>query len=144
MNQYAELKQRQQEKFNAFPIQFAFSERQFAEGTAKLGLDITDTDKIYKIPGGGFYRREDSPRFKAMMDRFDQELESAIAGDKTGDGFIYEMFLHELENHEYSYTGELVETLDALGYTPGYIQSDTRLRHGLEKALQEIARETTL
>lgn len=53
------------------------------------GIDIPD--KIYKAPGGGFYRREDSPRLKEMMDRFDRELEKAIATDETGDGFIYEM-----------------------------------------------------
>lgn len=88
MNRYADLKQRQQKEFDAFPMQFAFSDRQFAEGMAALGLTPADTDKIYKAPGGGFYRREDGPRFKAMLDRFDRELQEAIAGDETGDGFI--------------------------------------------------------
>ena len=60
MNRYAELKRRQQAEFSAFPMQFAFSDRQFAEGMAALGLEPTDTDKVYKAPGGGFYRREDT------------------------------------------------------------------------------------
>lgn len=138
MNRYADLKQRQQQEFDAFPMQFAFNDRQFAEGMAALGLKPTDTDKVYRAPGGGFYRKEDGPRLKEMMNRFDRELQSAIAGDKTGDGFIYEMFLHELNNHEYGYTGELCETLGALGYTPGDIQADPRLSHGLEKAQCKI------
>lgn len=138
MNRYAELKQRQHEEFAAFPMQFAFSDQQFAEGMAALGLTSADTDKIYKAPGGGFYRKEDSPRLKAMMDRFDRELQSAISGDGTGDGFIYEMFLYELGNHEYGYTGDLSETLYALGYTKADIRADPRLSHGLEKARLEV------
>ena len=138
MNRYADLKQRQQQEFGTFPMQYAFSNQQFAEGMAALGLKPADTDKIYKVPGGGFYRREDGSRLKTMMDRLDQELHEAVAGDKTGDGFIYEMFLYELENYEYGCTMDLSETLDALGYTPEDIQADPRLSHGLERARLEI------
>ena len=138
MNRYADLKQRQQQEFSAFPMQFAFSDSQFAEGMAALGLKPTDTDKIYKAPGGGFYRREDGPRLYDVMGRFDRELQEAIAEDETGDGFIFEMFLYELGNHEYDVTMELNETLDALGYTMEDIQADPRLCHGLERARLEI------
>lgn len=140
MNRYADLKQRQQEEFDTFPIQFAFNDRQFAEAMAALGLEPTDTDKVYKAPGGGIYRREDGPRLKAMMDRFDQELKDAIAGDQTGDGFIYEMFLYELDAHEYGYTMDRSDTLDALGYTADEVLGDPRLKRGIEKAVTEICR----
>lgn len=96
MNRYADLKLRQQQEFDAFPMIFAFSDKQLAEGMDSLGLAPTDTDKIYKAPGGGFYRKEDSPRLKEMMDRFDRELQSAISGDETSDGFVYEMFFMNL------------------------------------------------
>ncbi len=119
-------------------MQFAFSDRQFAEGMVALGLKPTDVDKIYKAPGGGFYRREDSQRLKAMMDRFDHELQEAIADDKTGDGFIYEMFLCELNNHEFGYTGDTEGALDALGYTAEEVLGDPRLKRGIEKAVTEI------
>ena len=138
MHRYMELKQRQQAEFNAFPMQFAFSERQFAEGMAALGLEPTDTDKIYSAPGGGFYRREDSQRLKDMTDRFDQELAGAIAADKTGEGFIYEMFLCELDDHEYGYTGDTTDALRALGYTAAEVLENPRLRRGFEKAVAEI------
>lgn len=140
MNRYEKLKRCQQEEFGAFPMQFAFSDRQFAEGMAALGLEPTDTDKIYKAPGGGFYRKGDGPRLAEMMDRFDRELQLAIASDETGDGFIYEMFLYELENYEYGLTMDLSETLDALGYASEDIQADHRLRRGLERARLEILR----
>ena len=138
MNRYADLKQRQQAEFAAFPMQFAFSDQQFAEGMAALGLSPTDTGKIYKAPGGGFYRREDGPRLEAMMERFDRELAEAIAADGTGEGFIYEMFLYELDAHEYGYTMDTEEALDALGYTAKQILGDPRLKRGIEKAATEI------
>lgn len=141
MNQYEALKHRQQAEFSAFPMQFAFSDEQFAEGMAALGLTPADVDKIYKAPGGGFYRREDGQRLKTMMDRFDRELQEAIAADTTGDGFIYEMFLAELNNHEFGYTMDTEETLDALGYTVDEVLNDPRLKRGIEKAATEICKE---
>ena len=140
MNRYADLKQRQQAEFAAFPMQFAFSDQQFAEGMAALGLSPTDTGKIYKAPGGGFYRREDGPRLEAMMERFDRELAEAIAADGTGEGFIYEMFLYELDAHEYGYTMDTEEALDALGYTAKQILGNPRLKRGIEKAVTEICK----
>lgn len=138
MNRYMELKQRQQAEFSAFPMQFAFSKQQFAEGMAALGLTPTDKDKIYSAPGGGFYRKEDSQRLKDMTDRFDRELSEAIAADATGEGFIYEMFLYELDSHEYGYTGDTTDALCALGYTAAEVLSDPRLKRGIEKAVTEI------
>ena len=138
MNRYTDLKQRQHAEFHTFPIQFAFSDQQFVEGMAALGLEPTDTDKVYRTRGGGFYRKEDSPRLKEMMDRFDRELQEAIAGDETGEAFIYEMFLYELNNHEYGYTGDLSETLYALDYTMDDIRADPRLSRGLEKARKQV------
>ena len=37
-NHYQELRDRQQEEVNAFPMFFAFDQRQFAEGMRRLGL----------------------------------------------------------------------------------------------------------
>ena len=75
-----------------------------------------------------------------MMDRFDRELQEAIANDSTGDGFIYEMFLYELESHEYGYTRDPEEALDALGYTWEQVQEDTKLLNGFAKAHDKITR----
>ena len=54
--------------------------------------------------------------------------------DKTGKGFIFDMFLQELENHEYSYTGDVQEALDALGITPQYMEAMPQLMTGLSLA----------
>ena len=47
---------------------------------------------------------------------------------------IFDMFLQELENHEYSYTGDVQEALDALGITPQYMEAMPQLMTGLSLA----------
>lgn len=139
MNRYAELRHRQQEEFNALPLGFAFSQKQFDEMMQGWGLDPEkDLDKILRIPGGGYVQKKDADLLHQTTERHDKEMEAAIAEDKTGEGFIYEMFLYELDNHEYGYTRDTEDTLDALGYTMEQVQADARLMHGFEKARRAI------
>ena len=117
-NRYAELRQKQQEVFSSLPIGYAFSNRQFAEMMSDWGLDPdADLDKIYSIGNGGYIRKVNADLMHKTFDRLHEELQAAIAQDTTGSGFIYEMFLCELADHEYGYTHDVGETLDALGYT---------------------------
>lgn len=135
MNKYTEMKNRHQNEFNAFPCFYAFSNDQFDEGMISLGLDPKDTDKIIRGPAGMYFRKSDKQRFIDMHNGFDADIKAAIAEDKTGDGFIYDMFLYELRNHEFGYTYDLSDTLDALKYTLSDIRADKRLFHGIQKAL---------
>ena len=142
MNKYAELRQRQQQETNALPIGFAFGNRQFEEMMWGWGLDPEkDLDKIYRLGStGGYYKKTDAQLIRDTLSRHETELQEAIDGDKTGKGFIYEMFLYELDNHEYGYTMDTEDTLDALGYTVDEVLADPRLKRGLEKAVTEICR----
>lgn len=138
MNRYAEMKRRQQKEINDFPMFFAFNNDQFAEGMKKLGLEPHETDKIYKLGGtGGFYRKTDGTKLKELFDRHEKEMADAIAQDTTGDGFIYEMFLYELANHEYCITYEYEDTLMAVGLTMEEIYGNNALVAGLEKATKK-------
>ena len=141
-NRYAELRQRQRQEVNALPIGFAFSDRQFEEMMRGWGLDPEkDLDKIYRLGRtGGYYKKTDAQLIHYTFSRHDAELQAAIAEDKTGEGFIYEMFLCELDNHEYGYTMDTEETLDTLGYTADEVLADPRLKRGIEKAVTEICR----
>ena len=137
MNAYLKMKTRQQKEFDAFPMFFAFSKKQFAEGMEKLGLKPDDTDQVYSMGGtGGYYRRTDSKALHDMLNRFEQEMEVAVSNDKTGEGFIYDMFSYELSNHEYSYTGDISDTLDSLDLTLDDIKNNPALKIGLKKAMQ--------
>lgn len=136
-NAYLALKDRHQEEVNKFPFFFAFSDRQFEEGMAKFGLKPDETDKIYSFGNtGGFYLRTDGERLCKMVDRYYREMRDAIAADPTGEGFILDMFSYELANHEFIVTGDVEDTLDALGLTWEDIEKNERLRHGLEIAMR--------
>lgn len=137
-NTYLILKEKHQKEFNEFPLAFAFSDKQFEEGMEKLGLKKTDTDKVYSMGGGGFYRKTDAEAFHAMIDRHDREMTEAIEADATGEGFIFDMFSYELANHEYGYTREIDGTLDALGLTMDEINESEKLLHGLKKACKSF------
>ena len=118
MNRYLEMKKKHSDQLNSFPMFFAFNQQQFDEGMRKLGLRETDFDKICSIGGtGGYIRSSDRVAFIEMNQKIKQERTAAIAADETGEGFIYDMFLYELKNHEYGYTWDETDTLEALGYT---------------------------
>ena len=133
MNKYDEVKNRHQKRVNDFPLGFAFSNEQFKNMMEKWGLTENDTDKIVSIDGGGFLRKTDIEEYNKMWT--DKDL---IEQDKTGDGYIKDMFVSELENHEYGYTYELDDTLNALELTREQIANSPSLSHGLELAKKGI------
>ena len=136
MNEYRTMKARHQKEVDEFPFFFAFNNKQFAEGMKKFGLNIEDTDKIYKLgTTGGYYLRTDSDRLFEMFARHTEEMDKAIDNDATGDGFIFEMFNEELADHEYIVSGDVTSTLDALGMTIDEVNSSKTLLHGLKKAI---------
>ena len=136
MNTYQEMKDRQQKEFDAFPIGAAFSNQQFKDMMKKWGLTINDTDKICSIGGGCYIRKTDKEALRDLINRLNKEKQDAIAADTTGDGFIFDMFVYELANHEYCITYDLEETLDALGLTVEEIKADKRLHYSLNKAIK--------
>jgi len=140
MNLYEELRNKQQTEYNAFPVGFAFDKRQLQEQLVKLGLQPTDTDKVVGIGYGGFVRKTDKKAFLDMLKKHAEERNNAIKSDKDGRGYIKDMFAYELANHEYGYTGDLSDTLDACGLSIEDIRKNPALRHGLDLALKSYRR----
>lgn len=134
---YLELRARQQKEVNEFPLGFAFSEKQFTEMMKQFGLKVTDTDKIYSLGAGGYVKKSDAKAMDEMFTRHAEERQKAIDEDKTGTGYIYEMFTYELANHEYCITYDLTDTLEALDLTIEEVKKDKRLLKGLNKALRK-------
>ena len=97
-----------------------------------------DLDKIARIPFGGFIQKKDAPLMHETFARHHREFQAAVDADSTGEGFIKDMFLYELENHEFSYTGTAEDALDSLGLSYDDVAANPRLAHGLDLAEQEI------
>ena len=132
MNPYVEMHNRHQKEMDAFPLGFAFSNEQFDEMMRNWGLEPHETDKIMRIPYGGFVRKCDADAFHEMIERHAQEREVAIKENK--DDYLYHMFDYELANHEYSYTGDLTDTLEALDLTLDDVIADPRMDEALKRA----------
>ena len=135
---YKQLKARQQAEVNAFDMKFAFSRERFAEIMSEWGLTVNDTDKIARIPAGGFILKENVSAFLDMVRRHKEERDAARAADKTGNGYLYQMFYAELINHEYGYTGDEEETVESLGYTLDEVYADPIMAHALAKAKKAV------
>lgn len=138
MNKYEEIKNKHQKRVNDFPLGFAFSNEQFKDMMEKWELSENDTDKILSIGGGGFIRKTDLEEYNKMWTEIRKEHKDLIEQDKTGEGYIKDMFISELENHEYCITYELDDTLDALELTYDQVMNTPNLKHGLELARKEI------
>lgn len=142
---YAELMKKQQEEVNAFPFGFAFGDKQFIEMMRRWDLchgedgqpTKDDLHQIRRIGGGGFVRAKDCEEMHEMFKRHHEEMQVEIEADKEGAGFIREMFEIELANHEFSYTGDIRETLDALGLTAEDMQK-TNMARGLYLAIDHL------
>lgn len=131
---YPKLHARQQKEVNDFPMFFAFSNQQFAEGMKELGLTPDDTNKIYKLGNtGGYYLRTDAERLHSMFDRHAQELEAAM---KDAD-FAVGAFKYQLNNHEYCVTHDSSDALGALGLTDADVEGSKTLKSALSKAVKQ-------
>lgn len=134
MNAYIALKEKHQKEINNFPLGFAFSDKQFNEMMEKWGLTPDDTDKIYSIGMGGYVRKSDADAMHEMFNRHAKETE--IARKENENDYLYHMFNYELANHEYGYTGDLEDTLDALDLTMEEIKANKAMHEALQRAIK--------
>lgn len=140
METYSQMMNRQQNEYQKFSDQyliFAFTMQQLEEQKIKKGF-APNADLVNLLIPGAFIQREDLQKYKEFTQHLANEQQAAIDADTTGDGFIYQMFKYELNNHEFSYTGELGETLESVGLDLDEIHANKALLHGLTKAAQEI------
>lgn len=135
METYKELKRRQEKEFYEFPKEYALNDQRLNEILNEWGCKEED---VFTIGGGGIIRKTDAGRFAEMCERHLRELQEALKNDKTGEGFIYEAFLHELGNYEYGYTEDAEPALLALGLSEEKVQKDKALKHGFKKASKEV------
>ncbi len=135
MNPYTTLKQKHQKEIDNFPFGFAFSTEQFNDMMInRFGLTPDDTDKIYSIGGGGYVRKCDADAMHEMLERHAKEREKVAKDNK--DDYLFHMFNYELANHEYTYTYDLTDTLDALDLTMEEINENPEMLDALNRAIK--------
>lgn len=112
MENYNQMKERHNKEFSSFEgIFFAFNTEQFREGMEKVGLAENETDKIFKIDGGGFLRKDRAQGLDDIFTRFAKERKERLSKQKA----LVEALAYELANHECCITGDESEALEALG-----------------------------
>lgn len=131
MSKYTDLKAKHQAEVNAFPLGFAFNKDQYDAMMSKWGLKPTDRSQIIYMDRGCFVRKSDYKAMHEMFDRHDAELKAAMQDTN----FAFEAFSYELGNHEYCYTYELDDTLNALGLTIDEINADPMRADALKRAI---------
>lgn len=142
-NEYEKIKERHKKEFATLPLHFAFGNEQIKKKLEELKVKEDEIDKkLVGIGAGGFMLKEDYPKYKEMAERHYKEIQREIENDKDGTGFIKDMFVSELNNHEYGYTKEVNDTLEALGITYKDLNKNENLQHGLELAKQKFIQNT--
>tara|TARA_R110002110_G_scaffold2750_2_gene13174 strand:+ start:141 stop:536 length:396 start_codon:yes stop_codon:yes gene_type:complete len=129
---YNELKEKHQTSRDAFTgIFYAFSNSQFNEGMAKLGLSgDTDLRKIASIGNGGYLLKEKSQAFQDLIKSFSRDMDKLRANPPE----LLAALIYELRNHEYCITYDPKDALYALGLTEAEVDP-TILRQATQAAI---------
>lgn len=139
---YREMKERHQAEVNDFLHKFAFfafNDDQAKEGLAKLGIKKKDAAaKLVSLGAGGYLLKDHVKDWYDMNKRHWAERDAAINDPENGADFAKGMFVTELDNHEYSYTGTCDDAILSLGYSWDDINSNPILTQALFDACQEI------
>ena len=138
MNQYEELIKNKEKEQSKYPFMFSTLEEMEKEFKEKN----INKDKVKYFLDGHFYIiQEHVDKFNEIAERYEKEIKDRIEQDVTGENFIKDMFKYVLKNEEYGYTLDVSSTLKYLGYTADEVNSNAKLKNGLELAKKEIFRE---
>lgn len=140
MNVYEAMQERHQQEYHIFSKNYcfyAYTQDQFAEGMTKFGLDPeADKEKVVFVAAGCYVLADRRDELEELFARFTRERDEAIAADPDGNGFVYQMFLTELQDHEYAYTGDPEDAIEACGLTADEVMETPKLNHALERAIK--------
>lgn len=105
----------------------------------KLGLSADKKKDLVRLGNtGGFILKARAKDYRDLAEAIQKETQEAIDNPETGELFATDMFLYELANHEYAYTKDITDTLDALGYDLEEIEKSPVLKKVLHTACMKI------
>lgn len=138
METYKAMKDRHQAEVNKLPLAFAFTHDRFIEKLTEWNITEEEAKNgaIIGIGNAGFIRSSDRDLVISTFERIADERRAAIEADHDGTGYIFQGLKYELINHEYSYTGDAAEAVEAVGLT----EEDLK-REPVQAALKRATRE---
>ncbi|HJF67951.1 hypothetical protein BUY35_00075 [Staphylococcus cohnii] len=136
---YLDLRKEHSKELNSFPMFFAFDEKQFEEGLAKIGA--TKEDKLVHIGGGGYIKKDQLEAFKEMLERHNKQHQDNMVSDED---YTYHMVKYELANHEYLVSYDLEPTLEACNITKELLNANTNLKNTVNKAIKDYKAENDI
>lgn len=145
MNLYEIQKEAQQARYSEFLRNyafFAFNEEQLKAGLRKFDIQPGAKGVLTVLPGGGYILSERVDEFLELVHAAQAERDAALADPENGIKFALDMFLYELSAHEFTYTGDESEALEALNITPEDLSKNEVLRAALESAKFLLLRES--
>lgn len=139
METYSEMKERFDKEINDLPIYYAFGQEQMNQLISKLGFNSEEElfkNAIY-INGGGVVLNENIGEVLKTFENHRKELKHSLSNDD----FFVDAIKTEMINHEYSYTGELEDTLLSVGLTMDDYLNDNRINKLVTQAKKELSKE---
>lgn len=114
---YQELKKKLQDRYNQFLSEngfFAFSDEQFEDGKKKI--QTPNNEDITSIGMGGYIKKSSKDEYSKLIKETSKEEKDWLLDHEN----LKQALWYELANHEYQYTEEIEDTLDALSLPDGY------------------------
>lgn len=111
---YGALQEAHQEDISNFPILWLFekkSDAELAEAISKIGAK--SVDELIGIGDGGYIHKSKKDDFLTMMRKHAKEKKAFSSNQNN----LVEMIFSEMCSHEYAYTQDPEDTLNALGKT---------------------------
>lgn len=143
-NLYKELIDKQMAEINVFPVKTATNNEQFKKIVNEWNLSFNEnSDNFYgkqlvPLSLGMFIRKKDVKAFNDMLNRHREEHLKAIEKDTTGEGYIYDMFVYELQKHKYKYTYRVDEVFQTLNISIETLLQNTVMSQALVKARKYV------
>lgn len=127
-NSYAEMLEFNRQEVEAFPLFYAFTDEALEEGMQRLGVD--SFEEICKVGWATFVRKSDFNTYAEMIEQQQARKEEALKDPL----FLKNALIYELFNHEYAYTLEPDEAVEALGFQMRDVENNQRFMKILKQA----------
>ena len=135
---YVEYKQKLSEAVGATPFIFAFTMESLESQLTEKGIKYENVEDVVVNMGSGIHiLRNDLEQYLIDSETRQNEFEELMKNKKFAIGAFY----CELKNHEYGWTLENEEALEAFGFTLQQVHSDEHLAMCLEAAEKAIKKE---